>query len=86
MVHSAMPVLVTKSHPARQGVEALIAQVYAREYGATRALNVPCTVIDDGAETAAYPRGAERFFVLLQRVLPQLVDNAIVKQMKSMKS
>jgi short-subunit dehydrogenase len=40
--------------------------------------------IQSGARSS-YPRGAERFFVLLQRVLPQLVDNAIIKQLKSMK-
>lgn len=33
-----------------------------------------------------YPRGAERFFVFVQRVMPQLVDNAIIKQLKSLKS
>lgn len=37
MVRSATPILVPKGHPARPAVEALIAQVYAREYGATLA-------------------------------------------------
>lgn len=35
---------------------------------------------------SSYPRGAERFFVFMQRVLPQLVDNAIIKQLKNLKS
>lgn len=41
--------------------------------------------IKSGARSS-YPRGAERFFVFMQRVLPQLVDNAIIKQLKSLKS
>lgn len=35
MTNPPMPILVTKSHPARAQVEALIADVYAREFGAT---------------------------------------------------
>lgn len=35
---------------------------------------------------SSYPRGAERFFVFMQRILPQLVDNAIIKQLKNLKS
>jgi len=34
MTNSPMPILVTQDHPARGQVEALIAGVYAREYGA----------------------------------------------------
>lgn len=43
------------------------------------------SAIKSGARSC-YPRGAERFFVLMQRILPKLVDNAIVKQLKSLKS
>lgn len=35
MTNTPMPILVSKSHPARAEVEALIAGVYAHEYGAS---------------------------------------------------
>ncbi len=43
------------------------------------------SAIRSGARSS-YPRGLERVFVLVQRILPQLVDNSIIKQLKSMKS
>lgn len=41
--------------------------------------------IESGARSS-YPRGAERFFVFMQRMLPQVVDNSIIAQLKSLKS
>lgn len=41
--------------------------------------------IESGARSS-YPRGAERFFVFVQRVMPKLVDNSIIEQLKSLKS
>jgi short-subunit dehydrogenase len=35
---------------------------------------------------SAYPRGPERFFVMVQRLFPGLVDNDIVKQLASVES
>lgn len=40
--------------------------------------------IQSGARSS-YPFGPERFFVFVQRVLPQLIDNALIKQLKSLK-
>jgi len=40
--------------------------------------------IKSGARSS-YPRGPERFFVFMQRMLPKVVDNAIVKQLQSLK-
>lgn len=34
---------------------------------------------------ASYPRGPERFFVFVQRVMPKLIDNALIKQLKGIK-
>jgi len=41
--------------------------------------------IETGARSS-YPCGAERFFVLIQRILPHLVDNSIIAQLKRLKS
>jgi len=41
--------------------------------------------IKSGARSS-YPRGAERLFVLIQRVMPKLVDNSIIAQLKCLKS
>lgn len=41
--------------------------------------------IEKGARSS-YPRGAERFFVFVQRIMPSLVDNSIIAQLKSLKS
>lgn len=41
--------------------------------------------ISSGARSS-YPRGAERFFVFIQRVFPKLVDNSIIAQLKSLKA
>lgn len=41
--------------------------------------------IESGSRSS-YPRGAERFFVFVQRVMPKLVDNSIIAQLKSLKS
>jgi len=35
---------------------------------------------------SSYPRGAERFFVFMQRMLPQVVDKPIIKQLMSLKA
>ncbi|HEY9081204.1 SDR family NAD(P)-dependent oxidoreductase [Magnetovibrio sp.] len=35
---------------------------------------------------SSYPKGAERLFVLIQRIAPKLVDNSIIAQLKSLKS
>jgi len=40
--------------------------------------------IRSGARSS-YPKGAERFFVLVQRMMPKLVDNSIIQQLKSLK-
>lgn len=40
--------------------------------------------IKSGARSS-YPRGPERFFVFVQRVMPKLVDNSIIKQLQSLK-
>lgn len=40
--------------------------------------------IKSGARTS-YPRGPERFFVFVQRVMPKLIDNELIKQLKSLK-
>ena len=41
--------------------------------------------IRSGARSS-YPRGAERFFVFVQRVMPKLIDNELIKQLKSLKN
>jgi short-subunit dehydrogenase len=41
--------------------------------------------IASGARSS-YPCGPERFFVFIQRVLPKLVDNSIIAQLKGMKT
>ncbi len=41
--------------------------------------------IESGARSC-YPRGPERFFVFMQRMLPRLVDNSIIAQLKSLKN
>ena len=41
--------------------------------------------IRSGARTS-YPRGPERLFVFIQRVLPKVIDNALIKQLKDLKS
>lgn len=40
--------------------------------------------IASGAK-ASYPKGMERVFVVVQRLLPQIVDNALIKQLQSLK-
>jgi len=35
---------------------------------------------------SSYPKGAERFFVFIQRIMPKLVDNSIIQQLKSLKN
>lgn len=41
--------------------------------------------IRSGARSS-YPRGPERLFVFIQRVLPKVIDNALIKQLKDLKS
>lgn len=81
MVHSAMPVLVTKSHPARQAVEALIAQVYAREYGATVTtfadLLIALPDSDGGFRAAAGLRIGDGFFS--ETYLDQPIEHILSK-------
>lgn len=40
--------------------------------------------IKSGARSS-YPRGAERFFVFMQRILPQVVDKSIIKQLMNLR-
>lgn len=43
------------------------------------------SAIQSGARSS-YPKGAERVFVFIQRVIPKLVDNSIIAQLKSLKA
>jgi len=43
------------------------------------------SAIRSGARSS-YPKGAERIFVFIQRMVPKLVDNSIIAQLKSLKS
>jgi hypothetical protein len=81
MVNSAMPVLVTKGHPARQAVEALIAQVYAREYGATVTtfadLLIALPDLEGGFRAAAGLRIGDGFFS--ETYLDQPIEHILSK-------
>lgn len=41
--------------------------------------------IRSGARSS-YPRGPERLFVFIQRVMPKVIDNALIKQLKALKA
>lgn len=41
--------------------------------------------IKSGARSS-YPRGPERLFVFIQRIMPKLIDNALIKQLQNLKS